>query len=460
MAAGAAIPPRLLRRWDPGGCRRCAVPVSEPYGREGLPLEQARRLILAALVPLQRRETMPLAACLGRISAEPVRAGHAVPGFRASIMDGYAIAGEAVPQVGQRWRLVGRSAAGAPFAGRLAQGEAVRILTGAVVPEGSGRVLPQELVQRHEADIGAGAASGQATFAALAAAPGGSAIELARACGANPWIRPPEEECAPGQELLGAGERLGVAALARLASCGVAELTVQARPRLGLLISGDELVPPGAGRGPGQIWESNSALLTALLQRLGYPVQRLQVVADQPEPLRDALRQLAMDCDVVVSTGGISAGDTDWIRQLVGELGTVAFWKLFLKPGRPFAWGQVAGTPFFGLPGNPVAAAITALQLLHPALQVLEGAEPEPLPRLKVSLAHPLRRAAGRPELARARLEVADDGALLARVEGSQASSRLGSLQGADLLLEIPAELGDLEAGTVLWAQLLRLAIF
>ncbi|MEB3327139.1 MAG: molybdopterin-binding protein, partial [Synechococcus sp.] len=162
---------------------------------------------------------------------------------------------------------------------------------------------------------------------------------------------------------------------------------------------------------------------------------------------------------VVVSTGGVSAGDSDWIRPLVEELGQVRFWKLFLKPGRPFAWGQVAGVPFFGLPGNPVAAAVTALQLLWPALQRLEGAAPQPLPRLKVQLEAPLRRAAGRPELARATLVVGPAGELLARVAGSQASSRIGSLQGADLLLEIPAELGSLEAGAQLWAQLLRLPV-
>jgi molybdopterin molybdotransferase len=182
-------------------------------------------------------------------------------------------------------------------------------------------------------------------------------------------------------------------------------------------------------------------------------------VADEPGALAAALEQLAAGCDVVVSTGGVSAGDSDWIRPLVAELGQVSFWKLFLKPGRPFAWGQVAGVPFFGLPGNPVAAAITTLQLLWPALQRLEGAELQVLPRLKVRLETPLRRGAGRPELARARLLVDADGALLARLEGSQASSRIGSLQGADLLLEIPAELGSLEAGTELWAQLLRLPI-
>ena len=251
-----------------------------------------------------------------------------------------------------------------------------------------------------------------------------------------------------------------MADLARLASCGVARLQVHSRPRIGLLISGDELLTPGASRGPGQIWESNSTLLTALLAHLGYRVAERQVVADQPEPLRQALMALALSCDVVVSTGGVSAGDTDWIRPLVAELGAVHFWKLFLKPGRPFAWGQIAGTPFFGLPGNPVAAAITALQLLWPALQRLEGADPQPLPRLKVRLETPLRRGSGRPELARARLVVATDGSLLARIDGSQASSRIGSLQGADLLLEIPADLGSLEAGTELWAQLLRLPVF
>ena len=410
--------------------------MTEPYGREGLPLEQARSQILAALQPLGRSETLPLIQALGRTTALPVLAAAAVPGFRASIMDGYAIAGAEQPAPGACWRLVGRSAAGAPYGAALGAGEAVRILTGAVVPEGSERVLPQELV------------------AAM-----GDQLELLQPCGANAWIRQPTEEAAAGQELVPAGHRLGVADLGRLASCGVEQLVLTRRPRLGLLISGDELLSPGAERGPGQIWESNSTLLIALLHRLGYAAAEQRVVVDQPEPLRAALQELAAGCDVVVSTGGVSAGDSDWIRPLVAELGQVSFWKLFLKPGRPLAWGQVAGVPFFGLPGNPVAAAITALQLLWPALQRLEGAELQLLPRLRVRLDAPLRRGAGRPELARARLLVAADGALMARLEGSQASSRIGSLQGADLLLEIPAELGSLDAGTELWAQLLRLPI-
>jgi molybdopterin molybdotransferase len=415
----------------------------EPYPREGLPLEEARRQVLAALTPLAGSERQPLQQALGRVSAEPVLAAEAVPGFRASIMDGYALAAASVPQVGHSWPLVGRSAPGAPYPRALAEGEAIRILTGAPLPEGATRVLPQELV-----------------------AADGERLRLIREAGPNPWIRAADEEAAAGQELLAAGVRLGPADLGRLASCGVAELVVQQRPRVGLLITGDELVPAGSPRGPGQIWESNGTLLVALLERLGLAVAERKVVADQPAALREVLLELAAGCDLVVSTGGVSAGDSDWIRPLLAELGQVSFWKLFLKPGRPFAFGELHrsgedGTvPFFGLPGNPVAAAITALQLLLPALQLLEGAPVQPLPRLKVRLAADLKRGSGRPELARARLQVGSDGELLALVDGSQASSRIGSLQGADLLLEIPAELGSLAAGTELWAQLLRLPIF
>jgi molybdopterin molybdotransferase len=422
--------------------------MAEPFPREGLPLPEARARVLAALTPLAGVERLPLAACLGRVSAEPCQAREAVPGFRSSIMDGYAIADAAPPPTGSRWRLVGRSAPGAPWEGVLGSGEAIRILTGAPLPDGALRVLPQELVGVVAAGAEAGAGPEQ-----------GPALELRGEAGPNPWVRSPDEEAAMGQELLAAGLRLGPADLGRLAGCGVAALVVHRRPQVGLLISGDELVPAGEPRPPGAIWESNGTLLAALLERLGYGVADRRVVADQPAELAAALEALAAACDVVVSTGGVSAGDSDWIRPLLAERGRVDFWKLFLKPGRPFAFGQLGGKPFFGLPGNPVAAAITALQLLWPALQALEGAEPALLPRLRVRLAGPMRRGAGRPELARARLRVGSAGELLAEVEGSQASSRIGSLQGADLLLEIPAELGALEAGSELWAQLLRLPV-
>ena len=413
--------------------------AAEPYGREGLDLDEARQRVLDAMQPLNRSESLKLAEAHGRISAETLRAQQSVPGFRASIMDGYALGQSSQPQLGERWALKGLSAAGQPFNGSLEAGEAVRILTGAALPDGADWVLPQELV----------------TLC-------GSTITLNQDASDRPWIRAVDEECAEGDVLLTPGQRLGPADLGRLAGCGVAELRVWQQPRIGLLISGDELVAPGHVRPHGAIWESNGTLLETMLQSLGQTVYDRRVVVDQPEALRQALNDLAISCDVVVSTGGVSAGDSDWIRPLVAELGDVHFWKLFLRPGRPFAFGGLGdGVPFFGLPGNPVAAAIVGLQLLWPALQKLGGqSEPDLFPRLQVVLADPLTRRPGRPELARARLETQDDGTLLARVNGSQASSRIGSLQQADLLLEIPAEAGPLECGTRLWAQLLRPRLF
>ena len=416
-----------------------AAGAAEPYGREGLPLDEARRRVLAAITPLSQSVTVPLNEALGRVSAEAVMATVPVPGFRASIMDGYALGQARQPTVGDRWILKGRASAGQPFNDKLSAGECIRILTGAPVPEGAGWVLPQELI-----------------------AVDSNQIQLSQEASDRPWIRAADEECQPGDPLLAAGQRLGPADLARLASCGVAQLAVQHKPRIGLLISGDELVPPGAPRPPGTIWESNGTLLETMFQALGHQVHERCVVADQPDALRMTLGDLADCCDVVVSTGGVSAGDSDWIRPLVAELGAVDFWKLFLRPGRPFAFGALRdGVPFFGLPGNPVAAAVTGLQLLWPALQVLEGqSEPERFPRIQVELADPLARRPGRPELARARLETSGDGTLMARVDGSQASSRIGSLQGADLLLELPADAGDLKPGERVWAQLIRSRLF
>ena len=415
--------------------------AAEPYGREGLPLDQARYRVLESIRSRHSAdpETQPLQTCLDRVCAVDVLAPCDVPGFRASIMDGYALAQDHQPKPGTCWTLRGRSAPGAPFPTALAPGEAIRILTGAPVPDGSNWVLPQELVNADE-----------------------GRLQLEGNPSDQRWIRAADEECHAGQLLLARGQRLTTADLGRLASCGIHQLQVYRKPQIGLLISGDELVPAGSERPAGAIWESNGSLLEALLSKLNQSIVDQRVIADQPALLKKALLDMADRCDVVVSTGGVSAGDSDWIRTLVNNIGEISFWKLFLKPGRPFAFGTLQGNvPFFGLPGNPVAAAITALQLLWPALQVLEGQlEPEQFPRLRVRLATPLQRRPGRPELARARLRCNGNGELLAEIGGSQASSRIGSLQKADLLLEIPAEAGLLTQGSELWAQLIRRPVF
>tara|TARA_B100002051_G_scaffold267589_1_gene296295 strand:- start:3074 stop:4138 length:1065 start_codon:yes stop_codon:yes gene_type:complete len=353
-------------------------------------------------------------------------------------MDGYALGQANQPQMNDTWLLKGRSAPGDPFPGELQPGTAIQILTGAPLPKGAGWVLPQELVNIKDQEL-----------------------TLIHKASATPWIRAADEECSPGDQLLDAGHRLSPALLARLAGCGVGSLTIHRQPRVGLLISGDELIPAGNERSAGTIWESNSTLLSSLLKNLDYRIDQCHVRPDQPEALKQSLQDLTACCDVVVSTGGVSTGDSDWIRPLVRQLGSISFWKLFIKPGRPFAFGQLnGGVPFFGLPGNPVAAAVVTLQLLWPALQRLEGqSTPELFPRVMVELAETLPRRSGRPELARAQLDVTSSGRLMARLDGSQASSRIGSLLNADLLLEIPAEAETLNAGERLWAQLLRRSI-
>ena len=414
-------------------------PVVEE-GKPGHTLEQARTRLLAALSPLPGRDTCPLQQARGRVLAEPLVAPRAVPGFRASCMDGYAL--RAVDgQPGRSLPVVGCSAAGAPYGSRLQPGQVVRIFTGAVVPDGADAVVPQEavhLTQGHHP---------------------GPTITMEDSIRPGQWIRSPQEEAAADEQLGSTGQRLSSVDIARALGCGLCTAQVHARPRVTLLSTGSELRPAGATLAPGTIYDSNGPLLLLLLEQLGVNVVGQERVDDDPQRLERALLALAGRSDVLISTGGVSVGDGDHVRPLLERLGTLQFWRLFLKPGRPFATGTMAGARFFGLPGNPVSAAVTFLQLVWPALQVLEGAPPEPWPRLRVRLTTPLHRRPGRPELIRARLSLDHQGSPLATPCGDQSSARLASLQGADLLLEVDASTTELPAGATVMAQLLRLPL-
>ena len=408
--------------------------------RQGTTLNQARARLLAALAPLPDRDVCPLQQARGRVLAAPLVAPRAVPGFRASSMDGYAL--RAVDgRPGHSLPVVGCSAAGVPYGRPLQPGQAVRIFTGAVVPDGADAVAPQEHVH------------------VLQGEPSSPMVALETSIRPGQWIRSPQEEAAAGQRLGSVGQRLSSVDVARAMGCGLCTARVHVRPRVTLLITGSELRPAGDSLPPGTIVDSNGPLLLLLLEQLGLTVVDRQWVDDDPQRLETALLTLAGRSDVLISTGGVSVGDEDHVRPLLERLGTLQFWRLFLKPGRPFATGTMAGARFFGLPGNPVSAAVTFLQLVWPALQVLEGAAPEPWPRLRVRLATPLRRRAGRPELIRARLTTDHQGNPLATPCGDQSSARLASLQGADLLLEIDPSTTELPAGMAVMAQLLRLPV-
>ena len=410
--------------------------MAQPPRTAARSLAQARAELLAAVLPLVEQETCPLLAAGGRVLAAPLLAPRDVPGFAAAVMDGYALQAASGPP-GVWLPVVGTSAAGAPYGGTVPPGQVVRISTGAVLPAGTDAVVPQEQV-RQDATV----------------------VQLSTATTTGQWVRAASAEAARGDELLPAGHRLRRADIARAVGCGLVTAQLCRQPRIALLTTGAELREAGEPLTPGLVHDSNGPLLCLLLEALGYQPVAQQRVDDDPDHLKQALLQLASQADVLISTGGVSVGAVDHVRPLLLQLGHLQFWRIAMKPGRPFTTGTLAGCRFFGLPGNPVSAAVTFLQLVWPTLQALEGAEPEPWPRLRVALAEPLRRRAGCAELIRARLETDAAGTPLARVCGAQDSARLGSLSGADLLLEIDAETSALPAGHQVMAQLLRIPVF
>ena len=396
------------------------------------PLNQARAELLAAVSPLAGADTCPLMASHGRVLAAPLLAPGDVPGFAAAVMDGYALPASSC-RPGVPLPIVGAAAAGSPHGCPVPAGQVVRIATGAMLPEGTDAVVPQEQVQE-----------------------AATTVQLFRASTAGQWVRSASAEAARGDLLLPAGHRLRRSDVARAMGCGLVTAQLCRQPRVALLITGAELRDAHEPLTPGLIHDSNGPLLRLLLEGLGCRLVARQRVHDDPAQLEQVLLDLASQADVLISTGGVSVGAVDHVRPLLQQLGHLEFWRIALKPGRPFATGTLAGCRFFGLPGNPVSAAVTFLQLVWPALQKLEGGTPELWPRLRVTLAEPLLRRAGRPELVRARLETDEAGVPWARICGDQSSSRLGSLHGADLLLEIDAETTELPAGHGVMAQLLR----
>jgi len=379
-----------------------------------LPLAEARRRILAALDTVDEIETLSLLEAHERIAHERITAPGAVPPFRASAMDGFAYRHD---EGGERLRIAGESMAGHPGPDALAPGTCQRITTGARVPDEADTVVQQEDVQRDGAGI---------------------VIDEVPPIGAN--VRVAGSAGIEGEVLVEPGDRMGSATLAVLASHGIDRVTVTRRLRVGLLSTGDELCEPGEPVGRGQIHDANRVLLATLLRGpLVEPVD-LGIVADTPEALVERLAT-ASRLDVLVSSGGVSVGDADHVRDVLADSGTVTLWKIAMKPGRPLAFGRLRSGPvWFGLPGNPVSAAITSLMLVVPALTVMAGGTPgEPsLARVAV-LDEPLTKRPGRVEFQRGRCHTDTNGTLHVSGIGAQDSHVLRSLQRANCLVELPA---------------------
>jgi molybdopterin molybdotransferase len=379
-----------------------------------LSIDDARARVLAAAAPLAA-EDVRVGEALDRVLAQDVVAAADVPGFANSAMDGFAVrSGPA----GRRLRIVGESRAGAPAAAAVADGDAIRISTGALLPAGADAVLEVERVSVAD-----------------------GTVELGDDVASGRNVRPPGDDLRAGQVVLRAGSWLGPAELGAAVAAGSGSLRCARRPALAIVATGDELRAPGEPLAPGQLHDSNGITLAALAARAGGDVVFATRAADRPEATRAAIGA-ALEADVVVLSGGVSVGPHDHVKGALDALGVrEAFWRVALRPGKPTWFGTRDGRLVFGLPGNPVSSMVTFLLFVRPALARLQGA-PAPPPRLRAELAVAVPRRPERDECVRVRLEEGR-----ARPTGSQGSHQLYSMVGADGLAVIPAGEGELPAG-------------
>ena len=402
----------------------------DDYDPEDMPVERARQFIVERLRPVTGTEHLPVLSALDRVLATDVVSPMNVPGHDNSAMDGYALRHADLATSGATTlEVAGTAYAGKPFGGVAAPGQCVRIMTGAPIPAGCDCVVMQEnvLAENGRATIGPGHQAGQN-------------------------IRRAGEDLARGGIALPAGRLLRPSDLGLLASLGIGQVEVRRRLRVAIFSTGDELVPVGQTLGDGQVHDSNRYSLHGLLARLGCEVIDLGLVRDDPAALEAALREAASRADAVITSGGVSVGEADFTRDVMARLGTVLFWKIAMKPGRPLAYGEVDGAQFFGLPGNPVSVMVTFYQFVRDALLRLQGRSPEPLPLFTVRCTSPLKKAPGRTEFQRGILSL-QDGEWVVAPTGEQGSGILSSMSRANCFIVLEQARGRVAAGETVRVQ-------
>ena len=392
------------------------------------PVSAAREQVLAATI-LLGSEVVGVDAAPGRVLTQDLTAIADVPPFPSSAMDGYAVlAGGA----GRTLIVTGESRAGSPAPRPVGDGEAIRISTGAAVPDGATAVIPQE----------ATVASGQA-------------VDTREAIAEGENIRLPGEDMRAGTVVLAAGTRLGPVELGAVVAAGAGTVTVTRRPRVAVLCTGDELRAPGEPLGPGEIHNSNAPMLTGLAAAAGAAAGPAVRLPDDRTATEDGIAGALDGADVVIITGGVSVGPHDHVKAALAALGVrEGFWSVALQPGKPTWFGTLGDTLVFGLPGNPVSAVVTFSLFVAPALAALLGTAAPAPPVPEATLAVDVRRNPRRTQAIRVRLEHGRDG-VGAHPTGAQGSHILSSLLGADALAIIPSGDGHLAAGTTVQLQAL-----
>ncbi|MGC9370437.1 MAG: gephyrin-like molybdotransferase Glp [Paracoccaceae bacterium] len=394
-----------------------------PQGVDWVPVDEALAKLRASLHPVTTRQTLPAVQAAGRVLAADCTAQRSNPPRRNAAVDGYGFAHAATGDGPQRLPLLrGRAAAGQPYEGEVPRGTAIRILTGAILPEGVDTVVLEEDT----------ALDGGAVVFDGPVKPGANTREAG-------------EDLAEGAQALPAGHRLRAPDLALLSALGIAEVDVFRPLRVGVLSTGDEIVPSAATpAAPHQIWDANRPMLLALARRWGYEAIDLGHVRDNAAKIEKRLNEGAAKADVILTSGGASAGDEDHVSALLQRKGTLSSWRIAVKPGRPLALALWDGTPIFGLPGNPVAALVCALVFARPALSLMAGAGWEDPQGFTVPAAFSKAKKPGRREFLRARLN--GDGA--AEVFKSEGSGRISGLSWATGLVELPDGEMEVTPGT------------
>ncbi len=413
------------------------ISCADDYDPDSMPVERARTLIRQFLTPVTAVERVNVRQALDRVLAQDIASPIAVPGHDNSAMDGWAVRFADLRTDGDTdLTRVGESFAGKPFTGMLGAGEAVRIFTGGVMPQGADTVVMQERASERDGRVlvRAGAVTRQGQNRRFAG-----------------------EDVKPGQVVLRVGHAMRPADLGLVASLGIGEVSVYRRLRVAFFSTGDELRSIGTTLGPGEIYDSNRYTIYGMLTRLGCDVHDMGVVRDVPQALEEAFTAAAAHADVVMTSGGVSVGEADYVKQLLDKLGEVLFWKIAMKPGRPLAYGRIGNAHFFGLPGNPVAVMVTFYQFVRDALLVLQGrGDIPPIPAFKALLAAPIRKMAGRTEFQRGILARNAAGEWEVRPTGDQGSGILSSMSQANCFIVLPTEAGDIAPGAMVDVQVLE----
>jgi molybdopterin molybdotransferase len=410
---------------------------ADDYDPNSMPVAKARELIRSHLAPMTATERVHVRSALGRVLAEDVVSPIAVPGHDNSAMDGYAVRFEDLRQDGDTLlRRVGESFAGKPWPGAIAAGECVRIFTGGVMPRGADTVVMQERAVEDTSGV---------RIAPGAVAKAGQNRRFAG------------EDLKAGQDVFRSGQRIHPAELGMIASLGIGEIGVFRKLRVAFFSTGDELKSIGTPLAAGEIYDSNRYTLHGMLTRLDCDVIDMGVVEDVPDKLERAFATAAAAADVVITSGGVSVGEADYVKQLLDKLGEVLFWKIAMKPGRPLAYGRIGGAHFFGLPGNPVSVMVTFYQFVRDALLTLQGQrDVAPLPTFRVPLSAAIKKVPGRTEFQRGILTANADGAWSVRTTGDQGSGILSSMSQANCFIILGSDTGNVAAAELVEVQLLE----